>query len=95
MKVLRKQRGLFIGLSPYGNNVRSSRNRRDKGILTERPKRERKSLQIIIADRLIGKREDVVLQPGAAYFGHSLVGERRGQIDPFDARAAGLTARHH
>jgi hypothetical protein len=88
-----EQRGLFIGRSSYGDNVRSSRNRRDEWVLTELAERERKSLQIIVAHRLIRECENVVLQPCDAYFGHRFVRERNRQIDPLDARAAGLTAR--
>ena len=72
--VFGEDRRLFIGLAFHRDDVLAARNRRDERIVSERTKIERKPLQIVVAHRLIGKGENVMLKPRRADVGDRRVG---------------------
>ena len=53
----------------------ASRDRRDKRILAEWAEGEREAFEIVVGELLVGKGEDVMLEPGRADFGDEIGGQ--------------------
>src|SRR3546814_15648603 len=83
----------LVGGEPDRDDVAAAGDRRDERIVAEVPEIACKTLKIVVAHRLIGEGEDMVIEPCGAQFGNGFGRERSREVEPGHARAARLAAR--
>jgi hypothetical protein len=63
---LGKDRGRLVGAALHGDHVPASRDRVDEGVVAEGTEIRAEALEAVVVQRLIGKGQHVVLEPGVS-----------------------------
>ena len=90
--VFGEERRCLVRLALHRDDMLVAGDRADERIVAKTAEISGEALEIALAHRLVGKGEDMMVEPRGAYFGDGFGRERLGQVDTGDARAAGLAA---
>jgi hypothetical protein len=67
----------------------------DEWVVPERPEVECEPLEVVVVERLMGKGQNVMLEPCRADVDNDGIGQRLGEIDPRHGRPTRLPGRLH